>query len=193
MLPQFWLTCPKSFPLNNICTNISVSLISGGTIWPRDSPDSAAGVRQGQHQDGQKQAGRHSQPPTFPAEPRATVHKQRPMWVRRLFTRLSLSLSYLYILSVCIATSSGCTGLDSCFLLGYFFCNRGAFLCCCCNCAWKRDCWVCCRSLSLNAVLFAPKLNIYVFVPLWNVNFVRACNAACRCDVLTDDVRLLIH
>lgn len=56
-------------------------LTSGGPIWSRNPPDPASGVRQGQHQDGQEQAGWHSQPPSLPAEPRPTVHKQRPMWV----------------------------------------------------------------------------------------------------------------
>lgn len=64
----------KSLLWNYIFADTSFCLISGGPVWSRDPPDPSAGVRQGQHQDGQEQAGWHSQPPTLPAEPWATVH-----------------------------------------------------------------------------------------------------------------------
>lgn len=67
------------------------ALIPGGSVWSGDPPDSSAGVRQGQHQDGQEQTGWHPQPPTLSAEPWATVHWQRPMWVLQTCICPSLS------------------------------------------------------------------------------------------------------
>ncbi len=92
-----------SFLGNNIFADTSFCLISGGPVWSRDPPDPAAGVRQGQHQDGQEQAGWHPQPPSLPAEPRATVHWQRPMWVAPTTqsVRLSPELALLFVLRCC--------------------------------------------------------------------------------------------
>uniref|UniRef100_A0A8C3GIE4 RRM domain-containing protein n=1 Tax=Cairina moschata TaxID=8855 RepID=A0A8C3GIE4_CAIMO len=59
-------------------------------LRPRDPPDAAAGVRQGQHQDGQEQAGGHPQPQHAPPQRRTSVHRQRALCAGSLPPRLVL-------------------------------------------------------------------------------------------------------
>ena len=78
-------------PTKFLMTNFSAGS-QGSPVWSRDPSDPAAGVRQGQHQDGQEQAGWHPQPPSLPAKPWANVHWQRPMWVLQPFDHPSVCL-----------------------------------------------------------------------------------------------------